>query len=217
MSLIVTRDCPHCGTKSVAFNTRFEFRATYVESEKLIVATCASCRNGVIFRLHLTRHTADVVLINLIGGHRESGINILDQWPKSEAASIPDNVPENIASILQQAHICFANEAFDAAGVMYRKALEVATKEKAPEKAKLTLDKRIEYLAQEGSLPAEVKDWAHEIRLEGNFAAHAADPLSREQAKTLEQFCEAFMLYVYSMPALVAESRARRSEPLPVQ
>lgn len=217
-SLIIPLDCPHCRTKKIGFQGVFEYRhRTDLNTQKMIVGICPSCRHAVSFLVELSRHSADGKLIVLTGGLSENGIRILDFWPKLTTEKVPESVPGNVQSVVQQAYACLENGLFDAAGVMFRKALEIITKEQAPDLRNATLDKRIEKLSENGAIPKEVKDWAHEIRLEGNFAAHGIEPFTQEQAHTLKRFCEAFLMYIYTMPALVAESRSRRSEPLPSQ
>jgi hypothetical protein len=182
----------------------------------MVLATCNGCLHGVVFELYLAHQISANKLLSLVGDISLHRIDVLNHWPKREINEISESVPENIALLMRQAGTCFENGAYDAAGVMYRKVLEVSTKEKAPEHQKKSLDRRIDELAKTGILPPDVKDWAHEIRLEGNFAAHDVTPFTRDQAELLEQFCNAYLMYVYTMPQLVSDNRSRRVEPLPL-
>jgi Domain of unknown function (DUF4145) len=55
----------------------------------------------------------------------------------------------------------------------------------------------------------ELKDWAHEIRLGGNDAAHDEDRLEEAEADELLDFVELYLTYVYSLPKRLLERKAR--------
>src|SRR5690606_25699971 len=99
---------------------------------------------------------------------------------------------------------------WEAAGAMDRRALEIATKEMAPDHAALTLYKRIEKLAEIGKLTESLKDWAHDLRLVGNGAVHEIEGLEEAEAIQAHELTRFILIYLYTLPAQVAQARADR-------
>ncbi|MBZ3920417.1 hypothetical protein Xtri_13470 [Xanthomonas campestris pv. trichodesmae] len=95
---------------------------------------------------------------------------------------------------------------------MFRKALDVSTKELDPQSANRNLKPRIDALYQSGKLTADLKDWAHLIRLDGNEGAHDEDELTGEQIEQLESFTELFLIYTFTLPAEVSR-RKEQAQP----
>jgi hypothetical protein len=138
-------------------------------------------------------------------------IQIGKQWPLPASTDAPADTPPSTANFYRQATDSLNSGNFDAAGMMFRKTLETATKIIDPNLANLTLAKRISELAKNHLLTPALNAWATEIRLGGNEAAHEDDPFSQEDAQALNDFCENFLRYVFTLPAAVA----RRSSPKP--
>lgn len=53
-----------------------------------------------------------------------------------------------------------------------------------------------------------MKDWAHQIRIDGNDAAHDEKPFAQEEAAQLLEFVRLLLTYVFTLPAQVAARRA---------
>ena len=57
-----------------------------------------------------------------------------------------------------------------------------------------------------------MKDWAHQIRLDGNDATHEEDKVfTKEDAEQIREFTELFLIYAFTLPERV--KRASPSEP----
>jgi hypothetical protein len=93
---------------------------------------------------------------------------------------------------------------------MFRKALDVGTKILDPSSKNLTLFKRIDDLSDKGLITEAMRDWSHEIRLDGNDAVHDEQPETPADAAAMQKFTEAFLTYAFSLPTMVAENRAKR-------
>jgi len=91
---------------------------------------------------------------------------------------------------------------------MYRKCLDLATKELDSTLAGKKLAARIDALHARGALTEDLKQWAHAVRLDGNDAAHEEDELSIEEIKQLASFTELFLQYTFTLPAQVAKRQA---------
>lgn len=90
----------------------------------------------------------------------------------------------------------------------YRRALELALKDKAPELTG-TFYRRIEAMAADGRLTEAVATWAHSVRELGNEAAHDEPEPSEDDISDLAAFTRVVLEYLYTMPAKVS----RRSAP----
>jgi len=88
----------------------------------------------------------------------------------------------------------------------------VADKGSAAARAKHTLYDKVEQMSQDGSLHPSLVEWAKEIRLIGNAAAHpdALDPVSNDEAADLGRLCRQMLNVIYEVPARITRSRASR-------
>lgn len=93
---------------------------------------------------------------------------------------------------------------------MDRRALEIATKEMAPEHAGLSLYKRIEKLAESGRLTESLKDWAHSLRAVDNEALHDIDGVDENEASQAHELTRFILTYLYTLPEQVKRARAAR-------
>ncbi|KIJ00528.1 hypothetical protein ST27_10250 [Xanthomonas phaseoli pv. phaseoli] len=92
---------------------------------------------------------------------------------------------------------------------MFRKALDLATRELDATLAGKTLVTRINALEAAGKLTSDLKEWAHLIRLDGNNGAHDDEELPADQIEQLRMFTELFLVYTFTLPADV---RARKAQ-----
>lgn len=95
---------------------------------------------------------------------------------------------------------------------MDRRALELTTKNLAPELAGKTLAARINALADAGKLTADLKEWAHSLRFLGNDAVHEEEGISEEEAIQGHELTRFILTYVYTLPTQVAAARQMRAE-----
>jgi len=86
---------------------------------------------------------------------------------------------------------------------MFRKTIDIATRELDRSFAGKTLAQRIDLLAANGKLTADLKQWAHLIRLDGNQGAHGEEELTSEEIGQLQDFTEVFLTYTFTLPAQV--------------
>jgi hypothetical protein len=77
-----------------------------------------------------------------------------------------------------------------------------------------TLYSRIEQSAADGLLTAQMREWAHEIRLSANEPRHADDEFNGATEKDAEQaieFARALAEYLYVLPARVEKWQGEAS------
>ena len=131
-------------------------------------------------------------------------------WPEPPRLLVPEALPPDVERIYLQAERNFPTEGNEeAAGTMYRKALDVGLKKIDPA-AKGTLAARIKNLAAAGKLTPDIAEWADHVRDLGNEAAHDEEPPTRPELADLRNFTEMVMRYLFSLPAMVS---ARKAQP----
>ncbi len=203
MAGVAKRDCPYCHTKDVAFTAVIEW-VTKSKSRRALF-TCGSCEEGVIWEFSGPNNS-----VMQLGGNIEFFKMILgEQWPVEESGEAPEDTPASVARYFEQGTSSLRSGNFDAAGMMFRKTLETATKILDEALAKKPLVARIDDLAKKGKLTPDLAQWAHEVRLGGNDAAHEEEPFSSEDAESLRNFIENFLRYAFTLPSAVR----RRSKP----
>ncbi|KRR25946.1 hypothetical protein CQ13_23265 [Bradyrhizobium retamae] len=139
-------------------------------------------------------------------------LGVEEFWPEAPGPVIPENMPSDVERIYLQAERNFPTEGNEeAAGTMYRKALDVGLK-KIDVTVTGTLAARIKKLATNGKLTADIAEWADHVRDLGNEAAHEDAPPTREELTELRSISEMVMRYLFSLPAMV---QARRQTPAP--
>ena len=140
----------------------------------------------------------------------EHGFSLVDSWPKPPAPSIPEHLPEPVAKAFLQAENNFPKPGHEeAAGSMYRRSLEVGLSIKYPE-MKGTLAANIKQLVAERVLTEDIGQWANNIRLVGNDAAHA-DEVTREDLTMARGFADAVLKYVFTLPEQVRLREAAKN------
>lgn len=132
-----------------------------------------------------------------------SRFHVAGVWPEDNV-STPADLPSNVAKFFEQGAQNEKSENWDAAGAMFRKSLDVATKILDPDNAGKTLFQRINLLSQAGRLTSDLALWAHEVRIDGNESVHGDDPETADDVAAIHQFCRAVLLYCFTLPALVA-------------
>lgn len=191
MQELLTLDCPHCGTKSVAFTVQCKHLVKTLPRSGMqdptmneIYLTCNICNEGVIATI-IDQEIHRVV-------------------PNASIAT-PPHLPENVKRFFEQG-TCNLGENWDAAGSMFRKALDISLIEKFP-KIKGSLFERIKDAESQKLLTPELAEWADQIRLEGNAAVHDDEPFLKEQANDLANFTDLVLRYVFTLPQMLKQAR----------
>jgi hypothetical protein len=126
---------------------------------------------------------------------------------------LPD-VPAEVAADAREAHRCLSVEAYRAAVVMARRAMQSAAYEKgAPER---TLLEQIDWLEEQQLITPQMKEVAHRIRLTGNLGAHPDKDGLRDvgeaEAWAVIGFLDDFLKYVYEIPARLERLKGVREQ-----
>ena len=206
-------DCPHCGATKMTFTTcTVDALGDYYGNAFF---SCPGCRWPVAVtfgKLPAGRVAGAAPLApkvsarDLHGSWKQTieaaGYVIVRISPPPVQSAAPDAVPQAIARNFIQAEEARKRMHREAAGMAYRRVLELALKDLAPEQ-KGTLEKRIEKLAEAGRLTPDLATWAHSVRQLGNEAAHDEPEPSEEDIDDLGGFTRVVLEYLYTMPAKV--------------
>ena len=211
MATHLNLDCPHCRTKGAGFEIAHQWAFRGDTTKAHLLAICGVCQKGVtiLSKKNFLNSGSHENLLRSALTYPGNNYTIYEIHP-SFVDDIPDGVPENIKHFYSQGLKNLYERNWDAAGAMFRKTLDVATKFLSPERKDLSLFKRINALVEDKLLTEAMGDWTHEVRLDGNDAVHDEEPETQEDACRSQKFCEAFLTYAFSLPTLVAESRDSR-------
>lgn len=150
-------------------------------------------------------------------GHQDGDVlsfpfKIVGFWPAAPGPIVPDGLPPAVDRAFLSAEKNFGIEKMEeAAGMMYRRALDVGLKVIAPD-VDGSLYQRIEKLVANHTLTKALGEWAHEIRLLGNESAHDEDAPSREDLTALRNFSDLVLRYLFTLPAMLEARRAAAAE-----
>ncbi|WP_158264352.1 DUF4145 domain-containing protein [Nitratireductor sp. StC3] len=131
--------------------------------------------------------------------------------------SLPKAIPARIAGLWREAAICRRSGLFEAAGAIFRKTIDVATKHLfnvdprlESKQPAVALRSRIKALGEMGIIDEEMVQLADIAALDGNDAAHDEDPYSSEEAEALEDLTFDLLDRLFVRPDRIARVRAKQ-------
>lgn len=208
MALLITK-CPHCESDAVSMASVAVVAQSNVHTTGLFV--CPICARPVGAWLANKGQGIEARTLNSYPGTFESAQwGVRELWPAVIAKSAPDDVPPAVSRNFIQAEEAASRAHLEAAGMAYRRTLELALKIIAPE-LKGTLEKRIDKLTDDGRLTGDVGSWAHSIRDLGNEATHEPDEPTLDDVKELAAFTRVVLEYLFTMPAKVQRRASLKS------
>jgi hypothetical protein len=212
---ILSIACPHCTTpKAPLASIAFAPDPKRPDDRCFGFFICPVCDKAVVAWFNREKTVHGTAWNEMHKFHRttaEAGWAIKDIWPEPKQQLAPETVPAMIARNFVQASDAASREHWEAAGMAFRRVLELTMKDKGPD-LKGTLEKRINKLADQGKLTPDIAEWAHSIRVLGNEAAHDEDEPTEDDITDLAAFTRVTLEYLYTMPAKVAR-RSSRIEP----
>ena len=203
-------DCGWCGTTKAGFTVNSNHALVIDEfGVHFVIARCRVCSKGVLAIFGTVKNiAAGVGLANGIETLRQRPLREMLPRPRSTAA--PKYTPPSCERAYRQAMTNLATSNSDAAGAMFRKALEVGLKDRFS-LTKRNLADRIQEAATKGLLTKDMADWATQIRLGGNDAVHNED-YTQEEAEDLKVFTELVLRYLFELPGNLKEAREKADE-----
>ncbi|CAI3950104.1 unnamed protein product [Commensalibacter communis] len=222
----VVHDCPYCKSKNMTFDIIVnsydqEYQQAYgrkydssvIEPDPEALFYSMTVR---YYALGQCRKSECQQTVPFVLECQASEINIIDilRPPMNSPYLCPKHTPKNIEKIFDEAAQCYAAHCFTASLTMLRTCLDMTTKDLLNEESdqKKSLYQRIEILFNKGFIRLRLKEFAEEIRVEGNNAVHDGDT-SPENLKAVFYFVTSFLREVYSDEkemSLIRERRAQR-------
>lgn len=204
----LTYDCPHCGTKSAFFAVHGAAVNPVDRFDWTAFANCAICFGPLA--IHLRSPSASNPSQTPDTINKSPNFHILAIHPSGAKTEVPEHLHQEVAGPFKQAVEARQREHYDAAGAMYRKALDVALKKIDPQ-LKGNLATRIDQLAANNLLTPSLKEWAHTVRIDGNDATHDEDPFKKDEADQLHFFTQLVLTYLFTLPEQVRQRRAPKT------
>ena len=131
---------------------------------------------------------------------------------------VPEHLPAGVGAIVEEGNSCLASQCFNAAGAMYRLALDLSTKklllvegEGPPAKARWSLGFRMEWLFDNGKIPSDLRSLATCLQQDGNDGAHEGT-LTKADAEDLQDFCFELLRRLFTQPEKLRLADIRRVE-----
>lgn len=119
-------------------------------------------------------------------------------------------VPEQLRTVFDEAARSFKAKAFTASAIMCRKSLEGLCVEKGYNTGNLAV--RLKALRDTQIIESRLFEWADQLRLSGNDAAHDLGvTISPEEARDIMEFTQALLEYVYTFQARFEVFKSRRN------
>lgn len=216
MPVFVT-NCPHCGAKQMSF----EYVSDYLISGELAIAfaKCLACFRPICAQVSSSSSSFYArALKNVVGDvFRLQGYHVQKVWPPIEKIDVPIAVPDRVARNFVEAAESRRAGHWNAACGSYRRCMEIALKQFAPDVDAWKLEKRIDKLAAEHKITPDIQKWAHELRLDGNEALHGDEDATQEMADQMHHLTYFLLTYLYTLPNQIDEVRARRAAEEPAE
>ncbi|RFF27200.1 MULTISPECIES: DUF4145 domain-containing protein [unclassified Wenzhouxiangella] len=200
--------CPHCGAKShieAQWNECHKYRNG--DAEFYVIFRCRPCRKLILKTLYFEQNRYSQQENLTMRGWKDTFPMILDEHLGPDEK---EHVPTEVLEDYEEALRCKSVGADKASCAMFRRALQSALVLLGA-KAKENLISQIDSLY---SLPADIRDWSHQIRIFGNWGAHPDQDqlknVDRDDVLEVHDFFSKFLVYTFIMPAKVRASRERR-------
>jgi hypothetical protein len=213
---VLTQKCPHCLTEHMGLRVVAVEAANAAGTLAAVHVACPKCKKPSAAVIGPARPQNIVgwnVLMQQQGELTELGWKIENFWPEAPGPVIPDLLPPEVERVYLQGERNFpiqGNE--EAAGTMYRKALDVGLKIIDPAVSGV-LKNRIADLVKQNKLTPSLGEWADQIRLLGNDTAHEIDQPTREELTALRNFSDLVLRYLFTLPEMVKARKAPTPPP----
>ncbi len=224
MSVLMAK-CPRCLAVNMTFTVMqfsyLEHMANFPRYE--LFCKCRNCSGSTIF---LVTQNYDGYQNNIVNDailKMNASVNSYFEIDghvslKNEAViKAPEHLPGNIADAFNEGATCLAVECWNAAGAMFRKCVDIATKSMIPEenidgmssKIRYSLGLRLEWLFTRNKLSSDLRELSHSIKEDGNDGGHG-ESLSKHDADDLLDFTESLLNRLYTEPKKIDLAQQRR-------
>lgn len=220
-------DCPRCGAKRTTFDVleAVQIRRVYDWQERYeAFGLCRHCRTTTVFVLRARNLEAAGHLSNVgISETRHSLNTLVDvegyvSLKDVAAAQPPEHLPADIEAAFKEGAVCYSVGCSNAAAAMFRLCIDKASEGSIPAdpalapnaKIRRSLGLRLQWLFDNGYLPAGLKELSECIKDDGNDGAHDGT-LTKHDADDLMDFTVALLERLYTEPERLKKASERRA------
>jgi len=224
----IVNDCPRCRAQRMTFDVlsdNFLIEQHGWMRSYEIFSLCRNCKRTTIFVIknssnsdyrymnaNFSTYKGDLTQYFTCDGY----ISLKDR----DEVAPPEHLPEDIEGAFREGARCIAVGCWNAAGTMFRMALDLATRPLLPDdgtaginrRQRRDLGMRLPWLFEHKKIPEALKELSSCIHQDGNDGAHQGN-LTKEDAEDLLEFSDALLSRLYTEPArlrLAAQRRALR-------
>ncbi len=205
--------CPHCGVLSQHQKTPFagvmqhcdggEPKQVYQSQLRHYILRCVNCGEDT-YLLYQTVFTRGPLYV-LPGSEPQ----VLHAYP-SATCLIHGAVPRAVQSAATEAENCLGVGAYNACGVMTRRAMQSLCEDKKAQ-GKDLFD-QLKFLRDNHSVTPDLWEWAEELRVLGKHGAHPEwEEVSEDDAEYGVKFLREIVKYVYVLPYERSEKRLKET------
>lgn len=171
--------CSYCGEK-ISSNIGYFTKSLYVKDElSSTIYICHNCNCPTFFDHYGNQYPGSIY------GNSVKHIDAKD-----------------VNELYDEARKCISCNAFTASVLCSRKLLmNIAVAKGAKEG--LHFVQYVEYLATEGYVPPNGKEWVDHIRKKGNQATHEIEIMTKEDAEELIDFLDMLLKFIFEFPAIM--------------
>lgn len=215
LSLNIT--CPHCLRENAVIEGFAEKLVGNGPTYNVAFA-CRSCDSGIIALISDTAQTR-------IGPHKKARSSepnliipgdkyyrLLEVYPEIKSHSAPENSPDRAAKFFIESKDNYQRQRYETSVMLCRKVIDISTRAILGEDSnKEQLSQRISMLHGRGLITEQMREWAHIVRMDSNGAVHSDEEFEEAEAKQLINFTEVFLIYSFTLPAMVEERKEAKA------
>lgn len=211
----IVKDCVRCGARNIQMMLVGEQSLGGAQFE--VAMACSDCKRISVWSWKTAAGVAPSNIGGNIGSYAKSVLSDSPIRIATSAIELSPHIPPRIAGLFREANECRQMTWYEAAGAMYRKTVDVATKHiyghdprLAERKPADALRVRIKSLGEMRILEADIVELADVAALDGNDATHDVDPYTADEAEALEDLTLDLLDRLFVRPARLAEVKAKQ-------
>lgn len=204
--------CPHCGARAHIARLWDGYHELQNGSiEFYVIFRCKPCEKLILKTLFFKQNPySQMQELESKGWQEKFPMSLDNQLSKNES----EYIPEQVLLDYEEALKCKSIKANRASCSMFRRALQSSIVVLGGDKKK----NLIQQINSLDSLPNDIKDWAHQIRIFGNWGAHPDEDnlkvVDSDDVAEVHDFISKFFIFMFIMPEKVKISRANRDKKL---
>jgi hypothetical protein len=232
MSAELVADCPRCNARKITFDVRSQNRLYNKYDWKWfyeVFCVCRHCEYSTIFIVSSTEPSHREFMrekgpIQIVGAINRM-MDVEEYVSLKDAAPIPppEHLPVDIQAAFNEGAKCAAIGCHNAAGTMFRLAIDLATSDLLPKpdpeiekkglnaKIRRDLGLRLPWMFENNLLPEALRDLSTCVKDDGNDGAHRGT-LKKEDAEDLLDFSARLLERIFTEPERLRIAKARRDE-----